>query len=105
MKHIDISLPLQDKSMPNFLDLRQTSKKYFMLQKKDSLQVKVKTNHWNTDPLINILAGFLYHGNSNLDSFAQDKNNQQEDDQQNSQENTWQYITTWYHIYTVTDFQ
>lgn len=47
MKHIDISLPLQDKSMPNFLDLRQTSKKYFMLQKKDSLQVK--TNHWNTD--------------------------------------------------------
>lgn len=47
----------------------------------------------NTDSILNILAGFLYHGNSNPDSFTQDKNNQQEDDQQNSQENTWKQVT------------
>ena len=44
--------------------------------------------------MFNILAGFLYHGNGDLDSFTQHQNNQQQNNQQNSQENTWEQINS-----------
>ena len=55
---------------------------------------RVSENSANVD----ILAGFLYHGNGNPDSFTQHQNNQQKNNQQNRQENTCELIKHSTHI-------